>query len=125
MAKARKRLTGSRFLSLYTCFLKPGGLIHLKTDSPFLYAYTSELIQINHLKCHVRTEDLYAAGMDDKILGIKTFYEQQWLSRGKQIKYIRFSLDEVDTLEEPDTEFEKDNYHSEARYMNPNRAADL
>ena len=63
--------------------------------------------------------------MNDKILGIKTFYEQQWLSRGKQIKYIRFSLDEVDTLEEPDTEFEKDNYHSEARYMNPNRAADL
>ena len=45
--------------------------------------------------------------MNDKILGIKTFYEQQWLSRGKQIKYIRFSLDEVDTLEEPDTEFEK------------------
>lgn len=125
MAKVRKRLTGSRFLSLYTCFLKPGGPIHLKTDSPFLYAYTSELIQINHLKCHVRTEDLYAAGMDDKILGIKTFYEQQWLSRGKQIKYIRFSLDEVNTLEEPDTEFEKDNYHSEARYMNPNRAADL
>ncbi len=98
-------------------------MIHLKTDSPFLYAYTSEVIQTNRLKCHVRTEDLYAAGMEDKILGIKTFYEQQWLSRGKQIKYIRFSLDDVNTFEEPDTEFEKDDYHSEARYMNINQAA--
>lgn len=123
MAKARKRLTGSRFLSLYTQFLKSGGVIHLKTDSPFLYAYTSEVIQTNRLKCHVRTEDLYAAGMEDKILGIKTFYEQQWLSRGKQIKYIRFSLDDMNTFEEPDTEFEKDDYHSEARYMNINQAA--
>lgn len=123
MTKARKRLTGSRFLSLYARILKSGGLIHLKTDSPFLYAYTSEVIRINHLKCHVETEDLYAAGMEDEILGIKTFYEQQWLSRGKQIKYIRFSLDGADTFGEPDTEFEKDDYHSEARYMNLNRAA--
>lgn len=123
MTKARKRLTGSRFLSLYARFLKPGGLIHLKTDSPFLYAYTSELIRINRLNCRVRTEDLYAAGMEDEILGIKTFYEQQWLSRGKQIKYIRFSLDGADTFVEPDTEFEKDDYHSETRYMNLNRAA--
>lgn len=125
MTKARKRLTGTRFLALYARFLKHGGLIHLKTDSPFLYAYTSELIQINRLQCPLRTEDLYATIREDKILGIKTFYEQQWLSRGKKIKYIRFSLDGADTLTEPDTSFEKDDYHSEARYMNLNRTADL
>lgn len=117
MAKARKRLTGTRFLSLYQKILAPHATIHLKTDSPFLYAYTSELIHLNHLPEAVNTDDLYGCGMDDKILSIKTFYEKQWLSRGKQIKYIRFSLDNTQTLTEPDIDIERDDYHSETRYM--------
>ena len=36
MQKARKRLTSTRFLTMYGKFLKPGGIINLKTDSPFL-----------------------------------------------------------------------------------------
>lgn len=118
MAKARKRLTGSRFLSLYHRILKPGGRIHLKTDSPFLYTYTTALIQTNQLPEFVNTEDLYDCGMDDKILAIKTFYEQQWLSRGKKIKYIQFTPESPSPLCEPDVEIERDDYHSEARYMN-------
>lgn len=117
MAKARKRLTGTRFLSSYRKLLKAGGLIHLKTDSPFLHTYTSALIKLNGLKEFVNTEDLYGGELDDKILGIKTFYEKQWLSRGKKIKYIQFSLDGPNSLAEPDVEIEKDDYHSEARYM--------
>lgn len=117
MAKARKRLTGSRFLNLYKKIMKTGGIIHLKTDSPFLYAYTTQLIQTNELKEFVNTNDLYGCGMDDKILGIKTFYEQQWLSRGKKIKYIQFTLNDSNPLIEPDVEIEKDDYHSEARFM--------
>jgi len=118
MSKARKRLTGTRFLSLYKKMLAPDAPIHLKTDSPFLYAYTLEVIRKNHLPVTVHTEDLYGCGYDDKILGIKTFYEKQWLSRGKTIKYIRFSLNGCDSLSEPDIEIEKDDYHSETRYMN-------
>lgn len=118
MAKRRKRLTGTRFLALYGKFLQKGGIIHLKTDSNFLYTYTSALIKTNGLKELVNTDDLYAAGLDDKILGIKTFYEQQWLSRGKKIKYIKFALDNTDALTEPDIEIEKDDYVSEARFMN-------
>lgn len=119
MAKARKRLTGSRFLSLYQKILQPDAVIHLKTDSPFLYTYTSELIKANQLTATVNTEDLYGCGMDDKILGIKTFYEKQWLTRGKKIKYIRFSPGYNNVLTEPDVEIEKDDYHSETRFMNP------
>lgn len=118
MAKARKRLTGSRFLSLYQKVLVSGATIHLKTDSPFLYAYTSGLIRENQLSCDIDTEDLYGCGLEDRILGIKTFYEKQWLSRGKKIKYIRFSLNTDTPLKEPDVEIEKDDYHSEARFMN-------
>ena len=119
MSKARKRLTGTRFLSLYKKILKANGILHLKTDSPFLYTYTAELIKHNHLPAAVVTDDLYGSDLDDKILGIKTFYEQQWLSRGKKIKYIRFSLEGSDTLTEPEIAIEKDDYHSEARYMGP------
>ncbi len=118
MAKARKRLTGSRFLNLYRKILSPNAVIHLKTDSPFLYAYTTEIIRHNQLPVDLQTEDLYGCGWDDKILSIKTFYEKQWLSRGKTIKYIRFSLGTNDLLSEPDIEIEKDDYHSEARFMN-------
>ena len=105
-------------MSLYRKILAPQAVIHLKTDSLFLYRYTSALIELNHLPVEVRTEDLYGCGWEDKILSIKTFYEKQWLSRGKQIKYLRFSLGEDIPLTEPDVEIEKDDYHSETRYMN-------
>lgn len=117
MAKARKRLTGTRFLSLYRKFLKENGLIHLKTDSPFLYQYTAELVKIYHLPVNINTSDLYGSGLDDKILGIKTFYERQWLSRGKTIKYIQFSLAGSPQLVEPESDIEKDDYHSETQFM--------
>ena len=86
MAKARKRLTGTRFLNLYRKILATDAVIHLKTDSPFLYTYTSALIETNHLPVPVATEDLYGCGLNDRVLGIKTFYEKQWLLRGKKIK---------------------------------------
>ena len=117
MTKARKRLTGTRFLSLYRKFLKEDGLIHLKTDSPFLYQYTAELVKANRLPVNVNTDDLYGVGLDDKILGIKTFYERQWLSRGKTIKYIQFSLAGPIQLVEPEIDIEKDDYHSETQFM--------
>lgn len=120
MAKARKRLTGTRFLESYKKILAPDGVIHLKTDSPFLFAYTSALIQENGLPCKVHTDDLYASGSEDPILGIKTFYEQQWLSRGKSIKYLQFSLDRNKPLSEPDIDLERDDYRSEARFMQKN-----
>lgn len=117
MSKVRKRLTGTRFLSIYKKILCPSGTIHLKTDSPFLYRYTCELLKANHLQEIVNTDNLYECGLGDpplslKIVSIKTFYEQQWLSRGKQIKYIHFSLQGADTLYEPDVEIEKDDYKS-------------
>lgn len=118
MAKARKRLTGTRFLKLYRQVMAEDAIIHLKTDSSFLYTYTSELIKTNGLPEFFNTDDLYGCGFNDPILGIKTFYEKQWLTRGKKIKYIRFSAQGTNQLVEPDVEIERDDYHSEARFMN-------
>lgn len=115
MKKTNKRLTSVRFLNLYRRILEPGGIINLKTDSPFLYTYTRELVRLNGLPVEVDTDDLYASGMADDILEIRTFYEQQWLVRGLTIKYLRWRLDAGTELQEPDIEIEFDTYRSFSR----------
>lgn len=112
MKKCRKRLTSTRMIALYRDILKENGIIHLKSDSPFLYAYTRAMVQENNFPVLIDTDDLYHSGIDDDILGIKTFYEQQWLERGKTIKYIKFVCVPRETLIEPDIEIELDDYRS-------------
>lgn len=114
MKKAKKRLTSTRFMELYRKFLKPGGIIHLKTDSGFLFQYTSAMIKENDFEVINETPDLYDSGISDEILGIKTFYEQQWLSRGMKIKYLKF-IPHRNHLKEPEVEIEQDDYRSFGR----------
>ena len=73
--------------------------------------------RVNHLPVNVNTDALYGVGVDDKILGIKTFYERQWLSRCKTSKYIQCSLAGSSQLMEPEIDIEKDDYHSETQFM--------
>ena len=112
MKKATKRLTSTYFLERYRRFLADGGLIHVKTDSNFLFTYTRLLLEANHLPAEVLTDDLYHSGKADEILSIRTYYEQQWLDRGLNIKYIRFRLPHEGTLVEPDVEIPLDDYRS-------------
>lgn len=112
MKKATKRLTSTYFMERYRKFLKDNGLIHLKTDSNFMFTYTRYLIEQNRFPVEVMTEDLYHSGMSDEILDIKTYYEQQWLDRGLNIKYVKFHLPQEGTLSEPDIEIELDEYRS-------------
>ncbi|MBO7553932.1 MAG: tRNA (guanosine(46)-N7)-methyltransferase TrmB [Bacteroidaceae bacterium] len=112
MKKPTKRLTSSYFLERYRKFLKDGGLVHVKSDSNFLYTYTKYLIETNGLPVEVMTDDLYHSGQADEILGIRTYYEQQWLDRGLNIKYIKFVLPHEGKLEEPEVEIELDDYRS-------------
>ncbi len=102
--KYYKRLTSTRFLGYYQKFIKTGGIVNLKTDNADLYAYTRALVKLNKLELIVDTNDLYNSGLDDYILSIKTFYEQQFLAQGKPIHYLRFKLDKSVKLEEPDEE---------------------
>ena len=99
----------------YRRILKPGGKIHLKTDSNFLFTYTCAMVDHNRLPVEFRTDDLYASGDADHLLSIKTHYEQQWLERGKSIKYIVFELPADGELSEPDIEIELDDYRSYGR----------
>lgn len=112
MKKTRKRLTSTVFLERYARLLKPGGLVHLKTDSPFLFKYTSETVKCNGLKVLAETDDLYNSEFTGAITDIRTFYEQQWLDRGFKIKYICFVCEPRTVYTEPDIEIEFDDYRS-------------
>ena len=102
--KFYKRLTSTRFLGYYQKFIKSGGIIHLKTDNSYLYTYTRNIIQLNKLQLIIDTNDLYNSGIEDKVLSIKTFYEQQFLAQNKPIHYLKFRLDKSVKLEEPEEE---------------------
>jgi tRNA (guanine-N7-)-methyltransferase len=102
--KQYKRLTSTRFLGYYQKFLKNKGIIHLKTDSKELHDYTKALVELNKLETEVCTDNLYDSNFVDQTLSIKTFYEQQFLQKGKPITYIKFKLDIHKTLEEPKDE---------------------
>lgn len=116
MNKVNKRMTSTRFMKLYQQLLGPKGIIHLKTDSNFMFTYTSEMVKVNNLPVLFQSNDLYHSGLDDKILGIQTFYEQQWIARGLNIKYIKFECPKnYITWIEPDIEIEKDDYRSFGR----------
>ena len=125
MKKPTKRLTSTYFLERYRRFLADGGLIHVKTDSNFLFTYTELMLQHNNLRPLISTKDLYGEESDisqgarvesqESILSIQTYYEQQWLGRGIPIKYICFQLPQQGELTEPDVEIELDSYRSYAR----------
>jgi tRNA (guanine-N7-)-methyltransferase len=99
----------------YQQFVKPSGLIHLKTDSNFMFTYTCEMVKANEYPIRFISNDLYKSGLVDPILSIQTYYEQQWLERGLTIKYIQFSLEKRSEFIEPEVEIEHDSYRSFGR----------
>ncbi len=119
MKNPRKRLTSTYFMNRYRHFLVDGGVIHLKTDSNFLFTYTTYMVEENKLPVLFRTEDLYHhEGIDEvtrKILSIQTYYESMWIERGLNIKYMKFGLPREGVLVEPDKEIPLDDYRSYRR----------
>ena len=97
-SKARKRLTSPLFLARYKQILQPGGIIHLKTDSPLLYHYTLEQIAAHKLPVLEQSDDVYAdlvnrvSPEEQAVLNIRTYYEQMWLTEGRKIHYVRFAI---------------------------------
>lgn len=122
MKMPTKRLTSTYFLERYRQLLVDNGLIHVKTDSRFLFTYTHYVVEKNHLPLVYETDDLYSddtaatlpADVRD-LLQIRTYYEQQWLDRGIPIKYMSFRLPHEGELREPEVEIELDTYRSYAR----------
>lgn len=118
MKKVTKRLTGTAFLQRYRAFMQQDGLVHLKTDSNFLYTYTREMLSANGIQPIAETRNLYAEpaqGMIAVAQSIQTYYESMWRGRGIDIKYLCFHLPLEGQLIEPDVEIPLDEYRSYSR----------
>ena len=99
------RLTSPLFLQRYFCFLKPDGIVHLKTDSRFLYEYTQSVIRANGLEVIASGVDIYHAPLVipddakeslqdlDAVFEVQTFYETMFLKMGLPITYLAFRLE--------------------------------
>ncbi len=96
--KPRKRLSSPLFINRYRQFLKPGGIVHMKTDSDILFEYTEEQIKEQNYQCWELTWDLYGElpeNIDPKtreIFHIKTHYEKLFTAKGSVIKYCKFGI---------------------------------
>lgn len=117
MKSENSRLSSPLFLERYRSILRPGGLVHLKTDSRFLHEYTCAVVRENSLRLLACTKDLYserpagvgvgdcvgtedsvgvgvcAGGIDSVVYEVQTFYEKMFLEMGLPITYMQFVID--------------------------------
>ncbi|MBL1279226.1 MAG: tRNA (guanosine(46)-N7)-methyltransferase TrmB [Fluviicola sp.] len=96
--KVNKRLSSPPFIERYRKILKPGGVVHMKTDSDLLFEYTEEQIKEHNYELLELTWDLYGELPENidpvtkDIFHIKTHYERLFTSRGSVIKYCKFKI---------------------------------
>jgi tRNA (guanine-N7-)-methyltransferase len=97
--KGTKRITSSIFIEQrYRKFLKPGSLIHVKSDSPLLYQLTKEGYEQAGYEILYASDDVYGDlvhRVPDEIrslLEVKTFYEEMWLEEGRKIHYLQIRI---------------------------------
>ena len=95
ISKAKKRLTHPRFLRLYQQILKPGGFIHLKTDSPDLYQFTKKVAELYDIIIVEDSNNVYSETFVKEELKIKTHYESLDIAQSKKIHYLKFTLPTV------------------------------
>ncbi len=100
-SKGKKRLTHPKFLRLYKSILQPGGKVHLKTDSPLLYNFTKDVIDLFNLPLLIDINDVYASKETSPELQIKTYYESLDIAGSKKVHYLQFTV-------EPELSVDKD-----------------
>ncbi|MCM4150669.1 tRNA (guanosine(46)-N7)-methyltransferase TrmB [Arenibacter sp. N53] len=91
--RTKHRLTNEVFLEKYKLILKEDGVVNLKTDSEFMHGYTLGLLHGKGLEVLYANHDVYKnEGSPKEVLEIQTFYEKQYLEKGKPITYIKFRI---------------------------------
>ena len=109
IGREKKRLTSPLFLNRYRNMLKKGGLVHLKTDSPYLYEYTKAVAEQNGLEILAHGTDIYGEDREalyssplasvssdaaiDALFEVQTFYESHFIEQGYKITYMCFRID--------------------------------
>jgi tRNA (guanine-N7-)-methyltransferase len=87
-----KRLTAPKFLQMYKKIVRPGGLIHFKTDDTPFFKYTCRRVSEAGGSIIKKVDDIYSQEPDNETLTIKTAFEKKHLQKEKTISYCAFSL---------------------------------
>ena len=91
--RTKHRLTNAEFLKKYHTVLKPNGIVNLKTDSEFMHGYTLGLLHGAGHEVLYAHHDIYKNHHSpEEVTSTQTFYESQYLEKGKPITYIKFKL---------------------------------
>ncbi|WP_228236306.1 tRNA (guanosine(46)-N7)-methyltransferase TrmB [Allomuricauda sp. M10] len=91
--RTKHRMTNPDFLKKYKQILKQDGVVNLKTDSEFMHGYTLGLLQGLGHEIIYSNHDVYKnEGAPSEVLEIQTFYENQYLEKGKPITFIQFRI---------------------------------
>jgi tRNA (guanine-N7-)-methyltransferase len=90
-SREKKRLTSPQFLRRYRDVIRQNGVIHLKTDDDDLFSYTQDVIQLENLKIIHNSGNVHNDPEMAEVAGIRTYYENIWLSKGLTIKYISYT----------------------------------
>ncbi|WP_207430456.1 tRNA (guanosine(46)-N7)-methyltransferase TrmB [Sabulibacter ruber] len=88
----KRRLTSPRFLEMYERILKPGGKLHLKTDSASLFEYSVEVLEERGVYNLLYTWDLYQSDLQEHTMGIYTTFEKTYLEQEVPIKYLQYTI---------------------------------
>jgi tRNA (guanine-N7-)-methyltransferase len=122
-SRATRRLTFPKFIRLYQQILRPGGLLHLKTDSPVLYQFTKWVADMYGLKVREDSADIHAGPIKEE-LAIVTHYESLDIAQSKKVHYLCLVLPEG-PLPDRDTELlqriREEEPNPPARIMRPPR----
>ncbi len=96
--RGTKRITSSLYLGLYQTFVRPGGLVHVKSDSPFLFETTRDGARAEGYELRVESDDVHGALIPSappelaSLLSLVTKYEQRWIREGRKIHYLQVRL---------------------------------
>lgn len=90
--QAKHRLTSPVFLDRYKKIVKPGAVLHLKTDDQALFEYTLESVEACAGRVKRAIANIYQEEVVEDILRIQTDFEQKHLHKGRKIYYISFCL---------------------------------
>ncbi|MFO7744511.1 MAG: tRNA (guanosine(46)-N7)-methyltransferase TrmB [Psychroflexus sp.] len=91
--RTKHRMTNPDFLDKYKRILTKEGIIHLKTDSEFMHGYTLGILEgLGHDIIYAHHDIYVNHEAPEEVVGIQTFYEQQYLDIKKSITYLKFRL---------------------------------
>ncbi len=90
--QAKHRLTSPFFLERYKKILKPGGIVHLKTDDQALFEYTIDTVEKCGGKVLNALANIYQEKNLEPVLLIQTDFERKHLAKGRKIYYVKFCL---------------------------------